>query len=117
MTQIRYGVARTPSSTSTRRGEREDRAHRAGDAAGFLLVALREQARVDGNERCGEHAFAEQVLQKIRDAEGGVEGIGLVELAEVVGEDALPDQSDDAADQNPRGDQKRVAAACSLWPL
>ena len=96
------------------RGERQDRAHRSGHAAGFLLVALGEQARVHRNEGRGEHAFAEQVLQEIRDAEGGVEGIGLIELAEVVRKDALPHQSDDAADQNPRGYQKRVAAGALL---
>ena len=93
-----------------RRGQRQDRADRSGYAAGFLLVALGEQARVHGNEGRGKHAFAKQILQEIRDAKGGVERIGLIELAEVMGKDALPHQSDDAADQNPRGHQKSVAA-------
>ena len=93
-----------------RRGQRQDRAHRAGHAARLLLVALGQQARVHRNEGGREHAFAEQILQEIGDAKGRVEGVGLIELAEVVREDALPHQAHDAADQNPRGDQKSVAA-------
>ena len=110
MTQIRYGVSRTPMSTITDVASARIAAHRAGDAAGFLLVSLGEQARIHRDEGCGKHTFAEQVLQEIGDTKGGVEGIGFIELAEVMGEDALPHQSDDAADQNPRGYQKRVAA-------
>ncbi len=84
----------------------------AGDSARraprlFVLFA-RQQAGVDGNERGGEHAFAEQVLQEIGDAEGGPEGVRRVGIAEVVREDAVADQAGDAAQEDSGGHQKRV---------
>ena len=68
----------------------------AGHAARFLLVPFGQQARIDRNEGSGEHAFAEQILQEIGNAKGRRESIGGVELAEVMREDALPHQPDDA---------------------
>ena len=74
--------------------EREQRADRAGDAVGLAPLAARHERGVHGNERRGERAFAEQVLEKVRDAERGVERVGGVGLqAEVVREDAQPDQA------------------------
>ena len=56
-------------------GERQDRAHRAGYASGFLLVLLRQQARIHRNEGRREHAFAEEILQEIGNPEGRVERV------------------------------------------
>ena len=58
-----------------RRGERQNRADRARHPPGFLFVAFRQQPRIHRNERSREHAFAEQVLQEIGNAEGGVERV------------------------------------------
>ena len=93
-----------------RGGEREDGAHGTGDAARLLLIALSEEAGIHRDEGGREHSFAEQVLQEVGDFEGGVESVGFVLLAEVVGEDALPHQAHDAADQNSGGDEEGVAA-------
>ncbi len=64
--------------------ERQNGGNRAGYAAGFFFVALREQTGVNGDERRREHSFAEEILQKIGDAEGNVEGVRGVGKAEGV---------------------------------
>ena len=66
----------------------EERQDHAGDAPRHLVVILGDQSRVDGDERRGEHAFAEKVLQEVRDLEAGVERARRRRVAEVVGEDA-----------------------------
>ena len=81
----------------------------ATDAPGHFLVVFREQARVDGDERRGEHALAEEVLQEVRDLEGGLECAGGGGVAKVVREDALADEARDAAQQDARGDEHRKA--------
>ena len=53
----------------------------------------------------------EEILEDIGDAEGCPEGVGGVGVAEVMGEDAVADQSGDAAQQDPRRHQRRVAPA------
>ena len=92
------------------RSQRQNRADGSGDAVGFLIVAFGEQAGVDGDEGGGEDAFAEEILQEVGDAEGGVEGVGFVEQAEVGAEDALPHESHHAAEQDPGEHQKGVAS-------
>ena len=55
-----------------------------------------------------QRAFAEQVLQEVRDAHAGGERVGGVGAqAEVVREDALADQPGDPAEENAGGDQRR----------
>ncbi len=49
---------------------KQQRERGAGDAPGFGCSALPEQRRVRRNERRGERAFAEQVLQHVRQAAG-----------------------------------------------
>ena len=49
------------------RDEREQRRDRAGDARGLLPFLARDECGIDGNERRRQRAFAEQVLQKIRE--------------------------------------------------
>ena len=72
--------------------------------------SLREQPRVDGDERGRERALAEDVLEEVGDSERRVEGVRRVGVAEEVGEDALADDADDAAQQDPRADEKRAPA-------
>ena len=85
----RRSASRAPTAPATRSASR--RSPRA------------EQRRVDGDERRRQRALAEQVLEKVRDAERGVERVGGVRLqAEVVREDAQPDEAGDAAQQDAR---------------
>ncbi len=118
MASIRKGVARTPASDQHGGGERQDRKHGAGHAARFLLVLARKQVRVDRDERGREHALAEQVLEEIGDAEGGIEGVGGVRCeAEVVGEDAQAHQAHDAAEQDPSRHQEGGTAGRFVLPV
>ena len=66
--------------------------------------------RVHRDEGGRQHALAEQVLQEVRDAEGGVERVGGVRQAEVVREDALAHQAQHAAQQDAGGDQEGETA-------
>ena len=84
-------------------GEREQGGHDSGHAARQRFVLLREQPRIDGDEGRGEDTFAEEVLEEVRDAKGGLEGAGGVGVAEIVGEDALAHEAGDAAEEDPRG--------------
>ena len=81
-----------------------DEAEEAGDGAcdtpGFVATPLGEEAGVDRDERCGKGAFAEQVLQKIRNPEGDRVGVGGVRDAEVVREDPLSHQAGEPAEQD-----------------
>ena len=63
-----------------RRDHDEQAQNGAGHAVGVLLLRLLQQPGVDGYQRRRQHAFAQQVLQKIRNAQRGVEGIGHVGL-------------------------------------
>jgi hypothetical protein len=78
------------------------------DAAGFLLLPLREEARVNGDEGSRERSFTEEVLQEVRDLQGGLEGVRRIRVAEVVGEYPLANETGDAAEEYPRPDEKRV---------
>ena len=72
-------------------------------------AALAEQRRVRGNERRGERAFAEQVLQHVRQPQAGAEHVGVQARAEVRREHALADQADDAAQKMPRPTRNAAA--------
>ena len=75
MSATSSGVANTPASDENRRDERQQRRDGAGDARRLCAFAARDERRVDGDERRGQRAFAEQVLQKIRNPEGRHERI------------------------------------------
>ena len=97
--------------TQHRNRQRQCCRHRARHSARFFLLALGQQARVDGNERRRQHAFAEKILEKIRDAKRGVEGVGRIRAqSEIVREHAQPDQTHQAAEQNAGGHQKRESS-------
>ena len=63
---------------------------------------------IDGDERSGEDAFSEEILQNIGNAEGGAEGVGGVGIAKVVCEDAVAHQPDQAAEKDTDGYEKRM---------
>ena len=72
-----------------------------------LVLAARAQRRMDRNERSGQRPFAEQVLQQVGDAEGGVEGVdGDAVLPELARDQPHPEQPGEAADQDPGADRR-----------
>ena len=73
--------------------QREERQDGAGHAVGIAPLALCDERRVDRDERRRQRAFAEQILQNVGNAERRAEGVGFGAEAEVVREDALPDQA------------------------
>ena len=90
--------------------EREQRADGARDAVGLLPLAARDERGIDGDERRGQRAFAEQVLQEVGDAERRVEGVGGVGLeAEVMREDLESDETGKTTEEDARGDEHRAA--------
>ena len=101
-----------------RGSQRQQARHSAGRTSRLFVFLACEKASVNGNKRSGQHAFSEQVLKEIRDAKGGFERVGCVGVAEVMRENALANQSRDAAEENPGPNQKgmpfRRAAARRL---
>ncbi len=97
-----------------RSDENQDGEDGGGGAGGLLVALFGVQARVDGDERCRKNAFAEEVLQHVGDAEGRLEGVGSHGVAEVVGEDALADESDELGEQDAGGDGQGGGAAVGL---
>ena len=80
----------------------------AGDAIRVAPFAARDERRVDGDERAGERAFAEQVLQEVGNLHRGVERVGgVASQTEVVREHALADEAGQAAEKDARGDEYR----------
>jgi hypothetical protein len=69
----------------------------ASGFASFLFVASSKELGINRDERGGEHAFAKKILQEIGDPEGSFENVRGVGIAEIVGEDAIADQSGYAA--------------------
>jgi hypothetical protein len=90
--------------------ERQNRRDRTGHPSPLLLILLRQKPRIDRNERCREHPFAEEILQEVRYPEGGLEGIGGDRVAEIMSKNPLAYQSGDPAQQNPGPDEERRTA-------
>ena len=55
--------------------EKEDNEDSFSQLRSFLVPLLRPQTGIHRNERGGENAFAEEILQEVRNAEGGSKGI------------------------------------------
>ena len=70
------GVSSTPTSTSAAVTSASSAATAPATRSRLLVLAARAQAGVDRNERGRQHAFAEQVLQEVGNAERGVERVG-----------------------------------------
>ncbi len=82
--------------------QRQDGKHGACHPSGLIFLALRHQLGVHRNERGGEHALAEQVLQDIGDAYRGAERVRNIRNSEEVGQSPAANQSGDAAQENGR---------------
>jgi hypothetical protein len=89
----------------------EQRGDGARHTIGLAPVAARQQRGIDRNERCRQRTLAEEVLQHVRNAQRGVEGVGrIVAEAEIMREDPLANQAGDAAEENAGGDENGAAA-------
>ena len=96
------------------RDEREQRRHRAGDARGLFPFLARDKRRIHGNERRGQRAFAEQVLQKIGNAEGRHERVGRIGEAEIMREEPLADKAGEPAAEDAERDERGGAVHCGI---
>src|SRR5437588_5107728 len=76
----------------------------------LLLVLTSEKVRVNWDERSRESPFAKNVLKKIRNSKGRCERIGGERIAKVISKHALPNNADDAADQDSGADHERMSA-------
>ena len=88
--------------------EREERPGGPRRPPRLLHPPLAEEAGVDRDERSRERAFAEEVLEDVRGAQRRPEGVGRHRAAEVVGEDALPNEPREAAQEYAGPDEEGV---------
>ena len=86
--------------------ESEKRENCTGSFLGLLAIVAGKKLGVDGNEGRGQNAFAEKILQKIGNADGGFEGVGGVRVAEIMGEEAVANEAGNAAEEYSGGDEK-----------
>ena len=105
------GQRRSPTTTSTPATTARSPATAPATRPASSVVAVGQQAGVDGDEGSRQHPLAEQVLQQVRDAQGGPEGVDRRPDAEGGGDDPLPDQAREAGQQDPAGHQGGVAPA------
>ncbi len=89
--------------------EGQQRRHGSRGAACFLLLSARQQRSIHGDEGCGEHALAKQILQRVGNAECRFESVRGVGISEVMGKYAVANQARNTAEKNSGGDQKRRA--------
>ena len=87
-----------PDRYEQRREDRQDCEDGAGNASRFFFVAIGKQPRVDRNKRGREDAFAEKILQRVGNPDRNAEDIGISGEAEVAAEEALANQSREAAE-------------------
>ena len=74
-----------------------------GDARRLFPFLARDERGIDRNERRRQRAFAEQILEKIGNAEGGHERVGRVGEAEILGEEPLADEAAQPAAEDAEG--------------
>lgn len=65
-------------------------------------------------ERCGQDTFAKEVLEEIGNPERGPECVGRITVSEIVGENAVPDQPGDPAQENTCGNDGRMGRGRTL---
>lgn len=74
-------------------------------------VAVEPELRVDRDEGRAERALAEEVLRDVSDPERGRDRVGRFTGAEVVGDDLLPREADEARREDPDRDERGAAPA------
>ena len=86
--------------------EKQERKDCLGELRGFFMTLLRIEPGIHGDEGRRKHAFAKEILQKIRDAKRGAKCVCGIGVAEVVRKDAIADQPHQTAKQNTGGYEK-----------
>src|SRR5262249_43161460 len=94
--------------------ERGAKREKSGDGtcglASFFFVFAGKKIGVNRNKRGGENTFAKKILQEIGDAEGGLEDVGGIGIAEVVGENAVANEACNTGEKDSSGDKKSEAS-------
>ena len=93
------------------RDQRQQRADRSRDARRLLGPALRQQPRVDRDERRRQHALAQQILQHVRNLQRGLVRIRSRRDPEEVADRAIADEPGDLRQQDPGPDRDRTATS------
>ena len=83
--------------------------HGRGEAPGAILVALRQVLAEDGNERRAERAGDDDEKEQVRDAERADVGVHRARGAELVGENHLAHEPEDAGEDEGEPDDDRAA--------
>jgi len=81
----------------------------AGETAGVVAPSLRQQPRVDRDERRRQRLLAEQVLKHVGSPQGVAEDVGERADAEELGDRPLPHQAEDLAQQDAEGNDAGAA--------
>ena len=100
-----YGRREHANQHESRHDEGEDREHRARYPRRLFAIVVRNERRVDRNERRRQHALAKQILEEVGDSERRTKCVGFVGNPEVKAEHSLAHESDDSAEQDAREHQ------------
>ena len=74
-----------------------------------FVVAQASQSGINRNERRRKNALAEEILKKIGNAKRRIERVGEVGEPEVMSQSALPNEADQAAQQDSGSDEESRA--------
>ena len=110
------GRGEYPYEDQARHREGEQAEDGGGDHVRLVFRLMGEQTGVHRDEGGRERPFAEEVLQEIRDAEGGPEGVGRIGASKVMRKDAVPYKTGDAAECDAQRHQRCVAARLRRLP-
>ena len=95
-------------------GDRHGQAQGGTDASRHAirldLAMTREKTCVHRDERCREDTFAEEILQQVGNPERGPQGVRDTGVPEVVGHRTLAQQAGQTREQDPGGDEERLAS-------
>ena len=81
----------------------------------LFMPILGAKPCIHGDEGSGEDTFSEEILQEVRDAEGGAKDVGRVGVSKIMREDPVTDEADEPAEQDSGADCGGMAASgCSL---
>ena len=79
--------------------------HRGEDAVGGLLSPFGANAGVEGNQGNRERADPQEVVEHVRDLEGGIVGVGFGTDTEAVGEHGLAHEAEHSGEEEARRQQ------------
>jgi len=82
--------------------------HRTGEAPGAVLLPPAEETGKDRDEGRAERAAHHDEEEEVRDTEGGDVGVVVPAGAELPGDQDLAEQTEDAADDEGGGNDRRI---------